>query len=123
MRDKKNHSPNHSFQTRPGGQPGPRPGFRILIGSPGLLGQFFFFLNQNNVILVKKKKQISTGCNRVLPGHTGFFLHLFFLQPDSVPAPSRPGPRSTRRVGPGFKTMVQTPYLVLHRDFYTHEIY
>jgi hypothetical protein len=51
-----------------------------------------FFLNQNDVILVKKQK--STSCNRVfdriLPGHTGFFLSLFFLQPGPVLAPGRP---------------------------------
>jgi hypothetical protein len=42
------------------------------------------------------------------PGHTGFFLPLFFHQPGPVPAPGRPGPGSTRRAGPGFKTMVKT---------------
>jgi hypothetical protein len=35
------------------------------------------------------------GCNRVfdrvLPGYTGFFLILFFLQPGPVPAPDLPG--------------------------------
>ena len=35
------------------------------------------------------------------PGHTGFFLPLFFLQPGPVPAPGRPD-------GPGFDTMSKT---------------
>lgn len=42
------------------------------------------------------------------PSHTGFFLPLFFLQPGPVPAPDRPGPRSTHRAGPGFKTIQKT---------------
>jgi len=41
------------------------------------------------------------GCNRVfdqvLPGHIGFFLSLFFLQPGPVLAPGLPSPRSTRQ--------------------------
>jgi hypothetical protein len=40
------------------------------------------------------------------PGHTGFFLPPFFHQPGPVPALGRPGPGSTRRAGPGFKTIV-----------------
>jgi hypothetical protein len=74
-------------------------GHQVLTGSPGQL----FFLNKNDVVLVKKKKQKSTGLqpglDRVLLGHTGFFLPLFFLQPGPVPALGRPGPRSTRRTG------------------------
>jgi hypothetical protein len=58
-------------------------------------------LNQNDVVLVKK--QNSTGCNRildqVLPGHTGFFLTLLFLQPGPIPAPDQPGPASIRQAG------------------------
>jgi len=34
------------------------------------------------------------------PGHTGFFLSLFFLQTGPVPAPGWPA-------GPGFKTMLE----------------
>jgi hypothetical protein len=43
-----------------------------------------------------------------LSGHTGFFLSLFFLQPCLVPVPGRPGPRSTCRTWPSFKTMNET---------------
>jgi hypothetical protein len=71
-----------------------------LTGLLGRLGQFFF-LNQNDVILVKKKIQqvttrFLTGSTGLpgQPGHTGFFLPLFFLQSGPVPAPDRP-------VGPG----------------------
>jgi hypothetical protein len=41
-----------------------------------------------------------------LPGHTRFFLFLFFLQPGPVPAPGRPGLGSTRWAESGFKTML-----------------
>jgi hypothetical protein len=77
--------------------------------------------NQNDIVLVKKNKSQRV-CHRVLtgscrvsrvdpagqPGHTGFFFPSFFRQPGPVPAPGRPGPGSTRRAGPGFKTMVCT---------------
>jgi hypothetical protein len=66
-----------------------------------------------------KKNKKSTGCNRVFdrvlpgqsgrwvnqPGHTGFWLFLFFLKPSPVLALGRPGPGSTRRAEPGFKTI------------------
>jgi len=63
-----------------------------LTGSPGRPGQFFFFLNQNNVILVKKKKinRLQPGFLPSQPGHTSFFLPLFFLQPGPVLVPGRP---------------------------------
>jgi len=67
-----------------------------------------FFLNQNDFVLVKKKKsqriatRFLTGfCRARSPGHTGFFLSLFFLQPGPVPAPDRPG----QPAGLGFKTI------------------
>ncbi|KAI9382160.1 hypothetical protein POPTR_014G095450v4 [Populus trichocarpa] len=87
---------NHSFQTRPG----TRPGFRVLTGSPSfdwITGSSWsnFFLNQNDVVLVKKKTKI----NWLQPGHIGFFLPLFFLEPDPVPTSSWPGPGSTRQAG------------------------
>jgi len=47
------------------------------------------------------------------PDHTGFFLPPFFHQPGPVPDPGRPGPGSTRRAGPGFKTMVSCVYKYL----------
>jgi hypothetical protein len=83
-------------------------GLRILIESLGFdrvteSSGSIFFLNQNNIVLVKKKQKsrvaigFSTRSCRVNPpGHTGFFLPLFFLQPGPVPAP---GPGSTRRAG------------------------
>jgi hypothetical protein len=108
-----------SFKTRPG----PRPGFRVLAGSPGLTGSagsiLFLKKNQNDVVLVKKKNKkkqkstgLSPGLDRVLPGqpgHTGFFLPPFFHQPGPVPAPGRPGPGLTRRAG--FQNYV---YLGMH---------
>ena len=80
------------------------PGLRVWPGRPG---QFFIKKNQNDVVLVKKKQK-STGLSPGQPGHTGFFLPLFFRQPGPVPVPGRPGPGSTRRAGPGFKTMNNT---------------
>jgi hypothetical protein len=81
-------------------------GHQVLTGSPG---QFFFFKSKRRRFS-KKKKQKSTGLqpglDRILLGHTGFFLPPFFLQPGPVPAPGRPGPGSTCRARPGFKTMV-----------------
>jgi hypothetical protein len=69
---------------------------------------------------------LSPGLDRVLPGqlsrrvdpagHTGFFLPLFFRQPGPVQAPGRPGPGSTRRAEPGFKTMVRS--FLGHAGFY-----
>jgi len=43
--------------------------------------------------------------DRVLPGQ---ILGWFFLKPDPIPALGQPGPRSTRRARPGFKTMLST---------------
>jgi hypothetical protein len=75
---------------------------KFIVFRPGLVqgsssgfwpDQFFVFLkNQNNVVLVKKKK---TKVNGLQPGHTGFFLSLFFLQPGPVPALDQPGPELT----------------------------
>jgi hypothetical protein len=79
-----------------------------LTGSPGRLGHLKK-KNKNDIVLVKKQK--SADYNQVFdrvnpPGHIGFFLPLFFLQPGPVPASSRPGPGSIRQARPGFKTMV-----------------
>jgi hypothetical protein len=41
------------------------------------------------------------------PGRPGQLLGGFLLRPEPVPGPSRPGPVSTRRAGPGFKTMTK----------------
>jgi hypothetical protein len=86
----KNYSYNHSFKTRPG----PRPGFRVLTGSLGRPGQFFFLKKSKRHRFSKKTKQkltgLQPGLDRVLPGHTGFFLPPFFLQPGPVLAPGQP---------------------------------
>jgi hypothetical protein len=64
----------------------------------------FFFLKSKRRCF-SKKKQKPTGCNQifdqVLPGHTGFFLPLFFLQPGPILASDRPGPGLTCQAGPG----------------------
>jgi hypothetical protein len=81
---KEKHHLHHSFQTRPGGRPGPRPGSIL-----------FFFKSKRRRF---SKKQMLTGHNRVFDRVADFFLPLFFLQPDPAPAPARP-------TEPGFKTM------------------
>ena len=62
---------------------------------------------------VKIKKKL-TGSHPGLAGRTGSrvdrvspgqFLSWFLPQPGLVPGPGRPGPGSTRRAGPGFKTL------------------
>jgi hypothetical protein len=45
------------------------------------------------------------GCNQVLPGHTLFFLFLFFSQLGLVPAPD---PGLTHQTGSSFKTMIMS---------------
>jgi len=57
--------------------------------------------NQNDVVL-KKNQRLATGFltgslvnPSGQPGHTGFFLPLFFSQPNSVPAPDWPSSEST----------------------------
>jgi len=66
-----------------------------LTGSPGRPGQFFFFKKSKQRHFSKKKKK--TKINRLQPGflpsqpgHTSFFLPLFFLQPGPVLVPGRP---------------------------------
>jgi len=91
------------------------PGHWVLTGSAGSIS--ILKKIQNGVVLVKKNKSqrvatgFLTGFFRVSPpgqpGHTGSWLMLFFHQPGPVPAPGRPGPRSTRLAGPGFKTLCQ----------------
>jgi len=69
----------------------------------------------------EKKKRERPGLSRVYPGRLGsgstrlvdrvFPGQLpggFLLRPGPVPGPGRPGPESTRRAGPGFKTVVKT---------------
>ena len=62
--------------------------------------------------MYKKKK---TGSQLGLPGSPGFRVDRvspgqlpggFLLRPGPVSGPGRPGPGSTRRAGPSFKTMV-----------------
>ena len=50
---------------------------------------------------------LQPGLDQVLPGHTGFFLPPFFIQPSPVPAPGQPGPGSTHRVE--FQNYVKYP--------------
>jgi hypothetical protein len=47
--------------------------------------------------------------DRVLPGQ---LPGGFSLRPVPVPGPGQPGPKSTRRAGPGFKTMLQGAYCI-----------
>jgi len=69
---------------------------------PGFDRVSFFFLNQNDVVLVKKKK--STGLQPGLARSTRRISRVF---PYPVFSSTRPSssPESTRRAGPGFKTM------------------
>jgi hypothetical protein len=78
----------------------------------GRVSFFFYFKSKQHRFSKKNKKKIkvngfTTGsCWVNPPGHTGFFLPLFFLQPGQVPAPGWPSLESTRRVRPDFKTML-----------------
>jgi hypothetical protein len=114
--------------------------FLIRVFKPGLSqdlgespGSILIFFNQNDVVLVKNKQK-STGCNRVFdwilpdppchrvnpPGHTDFWLSLFFLKSDPIPAPARPNPGSTRRAGLSFKTMLWTIKWIPSNSFFFH---
>ena len=55
----------------------------------GCLGQIiiFFKLKQRYFSKKKKNQRVATGLTG-LPGHTEFFLPLFFFQSGSVPSPS-----------------------------------
>ena len=68
------------------------------------------YINQNDIVLVKKNSQwVATGfLTRPvnLSGHPNFLLLLFFLKFGPVPTPGQPGPESTCRVGPDFKTIL-----------------
>ena len=97
---------SHSFQT----QLGPRPGSRFW-QSYRVAWINSFLLNQNNVVLVKKKK---TKVNRVAGSRRIFSFPIFF-QLGLAPVP---GPCSTRRTGPGFKTMNGAMYA----NIYIYEI-
>jgi hypothetical protein len=73
---------------------------------------------QNDVVsrpcILKKKRE--SGSQSGLPGSTRQVDRVlpsqlpngFLLRPGPVLGPGRPGPGSTRRAGPSFKTMVQT---------------
>ena len=58
--------------------------------------------------------------DRVSPGQ---LLGGFLLRPGPVPGPGQPGPGSTRRAGPGFKTMVYTANLPVVRPRSCRVIY
>ena len=70
-----------------------------------LVGSIFFYINQNDVVLVKKK--VNGLQPSFWPGFAG--SHRVFSYPifSSTRSGSSPGSaRSTRRAGPGFKTML-----------------
>jgi len=83
-------------------------------------GQLIFKKNQNDIVLAKKKKK-STSCNRVfdlVAGSAGshqVFSSPIFFQLAPVPTPGRPGTGSTRRIEPGFKTMIHT-FMCMYSD-------
>jgi len=114
----------YSIVLRPGPMAGPvrGPGFGFWRDHRVGRVNSLFLKKSKRRHFSKKKKQKSTGCNRFLtrfcrvsrvnlpghPSHTESWLFLFFFQPDPVPVPGRSGPGSTRRVGPGFKTIAFT---------------
>jgi hypothetical protein len=57
-------------------------------------------------VYIKKKDRVSAGFTRVDRVSPGQLPGGFLLGPGPVPGPGRPGPGSTRRAGPGFKTML-----------------
>ena len=67
------------------------------------------------VKIKKKIGRVSPGfdrvdrVDRVFPGQ---FPSGFLPPPGPVPGPGRPGPGSTRRAGPGFKTLQKTKILI-----------
>jgi len=54
------------------------------------LAGLIIFLKSKRRRFNKKSQWFATGVLTGLPGHTGFFLTLFFLQPRPVPAPGWP---------------------------------
>jgi len=102
---------NHSFKTRPG----PRPGFRVLTGSPGLTGSagsIFLKKNQNDVVLVKKQKStgLQPGLDRVLPGRLAGSAGSHRVFPSFFFSSTRPGSglgSARSRVNPPGRTMFQ----------------
>jgi hypothetical protein len=101
---------------KPGSVAGPvqGPGFGFWPGRPG---QFLFLKKiQNGIVLVKKKfNGLQPGFWPGFAGSTGSWLMLFFHQHGPVLAPGRPGPGSTLRAGPGFKTLYP-----VHTHTHTH---
>jgi hypothetical protein len=83
------------------------------------------------IYIKKKKSAVShtglTGSrvDRVSPGQ---FPRGFLPPPGPVPGPGRPGPGSTRRAGPGFKTLIRMYLPILsfppfHVLFYRFQLY
>jgi hypothetical protein len=73
-------------------------GFNPITRSPRSI--LIFLKNQNDIILVKQKKTKVNGLQPGFwPGHSGFWLSLFFLKLGLVPASGWPGPGSTCQAG------------------------
>jgi len=87
------------------------------------------FLNQNNVVLIIQQSQriatrfLTGSCrvNHILPGqpgHTGFFLPLFFLQSGLVSVSGRSDPGLTRRAGfQNYSMMITNECLLINFYF------
>jgi hypothetical protein len=81
---------NHSFQNRSSS----RPGFRVLIGSPGRQGQFFL-KSKRRYFSKNKSQQVATKFLIESPGQPCSSFSIFF-QFNPVPAPDRSGPELNR---------------------------
>jgi hypothetical protein len=66
-------------------------------------------------VKIKKIDRVSPGFGRVSPGQ---FPSGFLPQPGPVPGSGRPGPGSTHRAGPGFKTLVWIAFTVESESFH-----
>jgi hypothetical protein len=108
------------------------PGHRVWPGRPG---QFFFLKKKSKRCRFSKKKNKSQRvCHRVLTGSCrvtgstrrvsrvtpGFSFPRFFINPARVGR----GPGSTRRAGPGFKTMLLREEMIKTHNprFKTHRL-
>jgi hypothetical protein len=91
------------------------------------IASFFFCLQRFGILDGKKRRRLMTVKikKKVTGSHSGLarwtgsrvdrvspaqFPSGFLPKPGLVPGPGRPGPRSTCRTGPGFKTLIQIYY-------------